>query len=267
MAPDPDSWSPSGLVTLLTDFGLEDAYVGVMKGVLASVAGPAVRAIDLTHAVAPQDVRAAAFHLAHAWRWFPAGTVHVAVCDPGVGTARAILVATRDGHAFLAPDNGLLGPVLAGAEAWVGRLDVERVALPSRSRTFHGRDVFAPAAARLAAGAAPAELALPCAGFERLELPAPEPDGDAWLATVLSVDRFGNLVGNVPAERVADGRWDAVIGARRAPLTDTYGDARPGELVALVDSYGLVELAVRDGSAARALGMKAGDRFRLERAR
>jgi S-adenosylmethionine hydrolase len=187
MAPDTDPWRPSGLVTLLSDFGEADAYVGMMKGVLASVGGRDVRAVDLTHAIAPQDVRAAAFHLAHEWRWFPPGTVHVCVCDPGVGTERAILVARAGGHAFVAPDTGLLGPALAAApgNAWIGRLDVERVALPGRSRTFHGRDVFAPAAARIAAGAEPASLATRAPRFERIELP----EGRRADSTALHGDR------------------------------------------------------------------------------
>jgi len=262
-----EDWRPSGVVTLLTDFGVEDAYVGVMKGVIASAGGADLRVIDLTHAVAPQDVRGAAFHLAHAWRYFPAGTVHTCVCDPGVGTERAILVAVAGGHAFVAPDNGLLGPVLdAEPRAWIGRLDVDRVALPDRSRTFHGRDVFAPAAARLAGGTAPGELATAVDDCERVELPLPKwLDGGGMLATVVSVDRFGNLIGNVPAEDVAEGSWTAVVGERRAALHGTYGETAAGELIALVDSYGLVELAVNGGSAADALGLGVGDSFRLER--
>ena len=251
-------------MTLLTDYGLDDAYVGAVKGVLYARGGQGLRIADLTHAVPPQDVQSAAFHLAHAWRFFPPGTVHVAVCDPGVGTERDVLAALFEGHAFLAPDNGLLGPVL-GEGAEVRALDVERFALPRKSRTFHGRDVFAPAAAALAGGLDPRAAGRPRADWRRAAFPAPEPDGEAWVATVLSVDRFGNLVGNVPAERVSEGRWRAVVRDRRAPLLGTYGEGHPGELLALVDSYGLVELAVRDGSAARDLGLKPGDRFRLER--
>jgi hypothetical protein len=257
-------WRPSGIVTLLTDYGLEDGYVGAVKGVLYARGGPALRIVDLTHAVPPQDVRAAAFHLAHAWRFFPEGSVHVAVCDPGVGTARAILVALFEGHAFLAPDNGLLGPVL-GPSATVLELDVVRFALPQASRTFHGRDIFAPAAAAIAGGLEPRGAGRPARAWHRESFPAPERDGDAWIATVLSVDRFGNVVGNVPAARVSDGRWRAVVRERRLPLCSAYGEVAPGEPLALVDSYGLVELAVRDGSAARDLGLKRGDRFRLER--
>jgi len=258
------SWRPSGIVTLLTDFGLSDAYVGVMKGVIYGRGGAGLKVEDLTHAIPPQDVAAAAFHLAHAWRFYPEGTVHVAVCDPGVGTEREVLVALHAGHAFLAPDNGLLGPVL-GEGARVLALDVERFALARRSRTFHGRDVFAPAAAALAAGLDPLSAGRAHPSWRHAGFPAPEADGEAWVATVLSVDRFGNLVGNVPAERVAEGRWRAVVRDRRAPLLGAYGEAPRGGLLALVDSYDLVELAVRDGNAAEELGLGPGDRFRLER--
>ena len=154
MVPSEAPWRPSGIVTLLTDYGLDDAYVGAVKGVLYARGGAGLRVADLTHSVPPQDVRSAAFHLAHAWRWYPPGTVHVAVCDPGVGTERDVLVALFEDHAFLAPDNGLLGPVV-GELADVRALDLERFALPRRSRTFHGRDVFAPAAAALAGGLDP----------------------------------------------------------------------------------------------------------------
>lgn len=253
-------WRPSGIVTFLTDFGLHDTYVGVMKGVLASLE-PTARAIDLTHAVPPQDLRSAAFHLRHAWSWFPAGTVHVAVVDPGVGTARDILVASSGGHLFLAPDNGLLGPVLA-ADAVVRRLEVERHGLAERSATFHGRDVFTPAAARFAGGLDPAEAGPEVSDWERLAFPTPGSGdlaaGDELSAEVLVVDRFGNLITNLPGERVRGCAFEAAAGGRIAPGITTYGEVQPGDLCSLVDSYGLVEVAVREGDAARELGLAAG---------
>ena len=255
---DARTWTPSGVVTLLTDFGLRDPYVGVMKGVLARLA-PAARAIDLTHAVEPQDVRHGAFLLAHSWRWFPEGTVHVAVVDPGVGSARRILVARHGGHAFLAPDNGLLGAVLdAGAD--VRALDVERFALPGAGRTFHGRDVFVPAAARLAAGLDPAEAGQPAGEHLRLDLPRPRPDGAGVRGEILFADHFGNLVTSVRPQDLPGGPagWAALAGGERLPVRGTYAEAAPGELLALVDSFDHCELAVRDGSAARRLGLAPG---------
>ena len=256
------AWRPSGVVTLLTDFGLRDTYVGVMKGVLLRAA-PGVTAVDLTHDVPPQDVRAAAFHLRHAWRWFPEGSVHVAVVDPGVGSARRILLAQQEGQVFLAPDNGLLSGVLApGAE--VRALDVERVALPARSRTFHGRDVFAPAAGCLAAGLAPAEASVPAGDWLRLEWPrACAREQGGFEAAVELVDHFGNAVTTLTAAELDPARargWVAEAGGRDLPVAGTYSEAAPGQALALLDSFGCWEIAVRDGDAARRLGLARGTR-------
>jgi S-adenosylmethionine hydrolase len=260
------AWQPSGVVTLLTDFGLVDPYVGAMHGVVLSAFAGA-RVVDLTHGVPPQDIAVAAFYLERAWRFFPRGTVHVAVVDPGVGSARRILVLEREGHAFLAPDNGLLSELCGSADA-VRTLDVERFSLPQRSRTFHGRDVFAPAAARLAAGLAPAELGPACS--EPVLRPrdrARRLDARSIEAHVLFVDRFGNLVTDLCAADLegAPSQWVARIGERRIPLFATYSDAQPGELIALVDSFDCVEIAVVKGSAARRLSLSPGAKVRFER--
>src|SRR5258705_6312317 len=146
-------WKPSGIVTLLSDFGTEDPYVGMMKGVILSAA-PRLAIVDLSHGVPPQNLRVGAWFLAHASAFFPPGTVHVAVVDPGVGSGRKLLVAEDAGHAYLAPDNGILGPVLSPA-ARVYELDPARFARAGASRTFHGRDILAPAAAAVATGLSP----------------------------------------------------------------------------------------------------------------
>jgi S-adenosyl-L-methionine hydrolase (adenosine-forming) len=265
-------WRPSGLLTLTTDYGLADPYVGIVKGVLRATAG-SVTAIDLTHAVPPQDVRSAAFFLAHSWRYFPPGTVHLAIVDPGVGSRRRILVARDRGHAFLAPDNGLLGPVLSSS-ARVVALDVERFSLPGRSRTFHGRDVFAPAAARIAAGLAPERAGRRVADWLRLRFPLPKrARGGTITGEVLLADHFGNLITNVPAavlagrasERARASGWSAHAGGARFPVRETYADAEVGELLALVDSYGFLELAVRGGNAAARLQLAPGAPVVFER--
>ncbi len=267
-------WRPSGVVTWTTDFGLQDGYVGTMKGVVLGV-DAGLRQVDLTHAVPPQDVRAASFHLAAAWPYFPPGTVHVAVVDPGVGSDRAIVVARDRGHAFVAPDNGLLGPVL-GPDAEVRRLDVERFSLPARSATFHGRDVFAPTAARLAAGLDPAEAGPPHAGWTNPgPFPPPRAEGDEVVGEVLVVDRFGNAITTVrPADlgaASAEGRdaalarWTAAAAGRVLPVGRTYAVVAPGEPLALLDSLGWMEVAVRDGDAARTLGLAPGDPVRFRR--
>jgi len=272
------SFTANGIVSLLTDFGARDAYVGTLKAVLlrealalrAAEAGRAPAAappqiVDLVHELPPQDVRAAAFHLAHAWHWFPPGTVHVAVVDPGVGSARPILCAEHQGHVFLAPDNGLLGPIL-GTGSRVRALELERFSLPHRSRTFHGRDVFAPAAARLACGMRP-ELAGPALeswrSFAFPRARALEP-GLLEVEIVLA-DRYGNLVTNARGADLAPdpARWEALVGTRRIPVLGTYAEAAPGDALCLIDSYDLLEIAVRDGDAQAELGLGAGAALRL----
>jgi S-adenosylmethionine hydrolase len=186
--------------------------------------------------------------------------VHVAVVDPGVGSERSILVARDGANVFLAPDNGLLGPVLS-ARAEVRALDLERFSLPDRSRTFHGRDVFAPTAARLAAGLDPSECGPPVRDWARLAFPEPRegPEGEL-LGEVLVTDRFGNLVTNVPAARLAGppSEWTASVGGVDVPLAAAYADAAPGSALALVDSFGYWEVAVRDGDAAEVLRVGPG---------
>ncbi|HVS17976.1 MAG TPA: SAM-dependent chlorinase/fluorinase [Planctomycetota bacterium] len=258
------SWRPSGFVTLLTDFGLWDTYVGVMKGVLARH-HPRARAVDLTHAVPPQDVRAAALHLASAWTWFPRGSVHVCVVDPGVGSGRRILVGEQRGHAFLAPDNGLLSGVLE-PDAALYALDLEALQLGSVSRTFHGRDVFMPAAARLLRGRAPCELGRPVEDALRLEWPRPAREGSAWRASVVHADRFGNLRTCLTRADLAPEDacgWSAQAGGRALPVGATYADVAVGEALTLVDSSGYWELAVRDGSARAELGLEPGAEVRF----
>lgn len=264
------AWSPAGIVTLLTDFGLSDPYVGIMKGVLLGQRAGA-RCVDLTHLIPPQDRRAAAWTLAHSWPWFPAGTVHVAVVDPGVGTERRILLALVEGHAFLGPDNGILAPILSEGGR-VFSLDVERVGLAVRSQTFHGRDVFAPAAAALLDGCDASELGEATEDWIDLQFPTPRRMSDGtWEAEVLLVDRFGNLVTGLTAAQLNTagdgdrGTWVLEAAGLEAPLRRTYASAGEGDLLALEGSFGYLELAIRDGSAAQALGLTCGAPVRARR--
>ncbi|TAJ21048.1 MAG: hypothetical protein EPO68_05520 [Planctomycetota bacterium] len=260
---------PSGVVTLLSDFGQQDTYVGVMKGVLLARACALRSIVDLTHAIPPQDVRAAAFHLAHSWRWFERGTVHVAVVDPGVGSARRGLAASAHGHWFLAPDNGLLGPVLAAdPAARVHAIDAARHGFAQRSRTFHGRDVFAPVAAALADGLALEETGPRVDDWQALSFPAPEVAAARIEAEILLADRFGNLITNADGALLGarPEAWSVEHGGLMIPVLGTYADAQGGALLCLVNSYGLVEIARRDGSAAAQLGLVPGDRIALSRA-
>lgn len=233
------------MIVLLTDFGLADVYVGVMKGVIAHLA-PGIPVVDLSHGVPPQDVRVGALWLDASWRYFPEGTVFLCVVDPGVGTARRPVAVRAAGRTFVGPDNGLFG-LLPMEEA---REITAQWGLPERSRTFHGRDLFGPVAARLAAGAAFADVGplLP----QLVPLALPSPRGDA--GEVLWADGYGNLVTNLP------GRDDGVlqIAGQDAPVRRAYGDAAAGELTALTGSTGRLEVAVAGGNAAARLGVGAG---------
>lgn len=243
------------LITLLTDFGTVDSYVAEMKAVLLSGA-PNATLVDITHQVAPGDIRAAQYLLSRAWRHFPAGTIHVAIVDPGVGTARRALAAEHVGHRFIAPDNGLLS-FLPQAGHFVS-LPVPTAA----AATFHGRDVFAPAAARLATGTALDELGESIADPCHAPLPAPRHDHLTVIGEVIYVDRFGTLVTNIPGDAVQEGARIRIEGTEAGSLRRTFRDVAQGVLVAFVGSGGTVEIAVRDGSAARMLGVGVGAEVR-----
>lgn len=238
------------IITLLTDFGTADGYVGEMKGVLASLA-PGAAMVDVAHDVVPQDVDGARLALARYWRRFPEGTVHLVVIDPGVGSARGALAVSSEGRSLVGPDNGVLSPALLHADAHCVSLSVPSTAAP----TFHGRDVFAPAAARLAMGAALETLGPDASDpvIRRTPEATRRIDG-AVQGQVITVDRFGNAVTNLLAMR--GGRVQ--VGELSLALRRTYADAAEGDPVALVGSSGLVEIAVRDGSAAERLGLRRG---------
>jgi S-adenosylmethionine hydrolase len=246
------------LITLLTDFGNADSYVAEVKGVLLTRA-PGTTLVDVTHNIPPGDVRSGAYVLGRAWPRFPPGTVHLAVVDPGVGTQRAALALAAGGHFFVGPDNGLFTAPLHGGPVEIVTLPTAADAAP----TFHGRDVFAPAAAALAAGAALAMLGEPFAGTpHRLAYTEPFYEGKSVVGEVIYVDRFGTLVTNLTTEHVPPyGRLE-VEGLDIGPLRRTFGDAPPGGLLAVVGSAGTVEIAVRDGSATRRLGLGVGGRVR-----
>ncbi len=243
------------LITLLTDFGSADSYVGELKGVLLSQVHGVVLA-DITHQVPPGDVRAAQYVLSRVWRRFPQGTVHLAVVDPGVGTERRALAAQTGGHFFVAPDNGLLSFLPAGAP--FASLPIP----PGAAPTFHARDVFAPAAGQLALGASLSHLGHPVSDVYRAPLPAPRHDGAAVVGEVIYVDRFGTLISNIAGEAVEPGVRIKVGSVEIGTLSRTFGDVPRGVLLAFVGSGGTVEIAVRDGSAARLLGVGVGAEVR-----
>jgi S-adenosylmethionine hydrolase len=238
------------VITLLTDFGTADGYVGEMKGVLASGAAGA-SLVDIAHDLAPHDVDGARLALARYWRRFPVGTAHVVVVDPGVGGERAALAVESEGRFLVGPDNGVLSPALLHA----GMRCVSLPIPPGASATFHGRDVFAPAAAALAQGIALDALGEPLAEpvIRRTPEATRRQDG-AVQGVVIAIDRFGNAVTNLMAWRGGV----VIVGGRRLALARTYGDAERGAPMALVGSSGLVEIALREGNAALKLGLTRG---------
>lgn len=254
----------AALITLTSDFGLVDPFVGVMKGVIARRA-PATPVVDVTHGIPPQDVLAGALVLRHAVPWFPHGTVHVAVVDPGVGSARrAVCVETDDGL-LVGPDNGLLS--LAAPRSRIRRAVVlaeERFFLSPRSRTFHGRDVFAPVAAALATGTDPGELGPPCSELAALAVPEPDVHHDRALARVIYVDRFGNLTTNVDGALLSRVRAIRIGEVRIDGVSPCYAAAAESAPVAVVNSWGYLEVAIRDGSARDRLGAGVGTTLVLE---
>jgi S-adenosylmethionine hydrolase len=262
----------SPVVTLTTDFGLQDAYVAAMKGAMLAVA-PALRLVDVTHLVAPQDVMGAAFLLRQVIPFYPEDTVHLVAVDPGVGTERRAVAARfggRLGHRFVGPDNGLLALLLDGAEP-DEVVVLDRPAFwrtPAPCRTFHGRDVFGPVAAHLAAGRALAEVGTPTDRFERLLWALPIADNEGIQGWVVHVDRFGNCVTNVPGALLEDDgqrrRLKCYAGSAILDgIHDTYADVPAGEPLALVGSSGHLEISVHGGDAASLLTIRKGSRVSL----
>jgi S-adenosylmethionine hydrolase len=255
-------------ITLLTDFGQADTYVGQVKGAILSVA-PSATVVDLTHAVPPQDVRAGAFLLWSAVGAFASGCVHLAVVDPGVGSKRRPLaVRSASGHYLVGPDNGLLVPALdrlGGIEA-AFELRNPSYWRPTVSRTFHARDLFGPIAAHLALGVALRELGSPVDQLERpFSIPAPARDASGLRGEVLHVDRYGSLITNITEDLVPERFFVRLRADRIAGSKDShYQEVSPGELIALIGSAGLVEVAARNASAAAVLGVGVGDPLQVE---
>ena len=242
------------IITLTTDFGARDGYVGAMKGVLATLA-PSVAVIDLAHDVPRHDVAHAAWVLRSAAPEFPPGTIHVAVVDPGVGGGRAEVIVAARGHLFVGPDNGLFAHVGRGAEGcWaIASTGFRR---PVASATFHGRDVFAPAAAALARGAPPHQAG----PATRLQGRLPWPDPASGHGVVVHIDVYGNLITDLPPPDGGASRVE--IAGRTLPLARTYEDVAVGALCAYVGSMGTLEIAVREGSAAALLVCGRGEAVR-----
>ena len=256
------------LITLTTDFGVTAPYVAVMKGVIFSI-NPAARIVDLSHAIRPQDVRHASYFLSTAVPYFPAGTIHVCVVDPGVGSERAAIHVECGGQHLIGPDNGIFTCLFrrAGVTAAVRRLAERRYWQPRVSNTFHGRDIFAPVAAHLSLDINPAELGPVL--LKPVELPnhSAVTFGNHWRGEVLFVDDFGNIITNVPACKVKSLPVKVSIEGSSPEVVRwvrTYSEAAAGELVCLFSSDGYFEIAEVNGNAARRLSVSEGGVVELE---
>jgi S-adenosylmethionine hydrolase len=254
-------------ISLLTDFGLQDPYVGIMKGVIHTLS-PQAQLIDLSHGIPPQDVAAARFALMTAYPYLPPGTVHLAVVDPEVGSSRrAVAIQTETGF-LVGPDNGLFSGVLAQTPA-LAAVELNRPRYwrtPSPSRTFHGRDIFAPVAAHLANGIPLAALGDPIHGAElvRLDWPQPEKRADGWRGVIQAIDHFGNGISTLPGQILEGHSWRVAIKGTRIPAAPTFASSSVGELLALVGSSGWLEIAQNQGNASQTLGLNVGDEIRVE---
>jgi hypothetical protein len=241
---------PPRRITLLTDFGSADGYVAAMRGVIASHC-PTVAIDDASHAIPPGDVQGAAHALSRYWRLYPPGTVHIVVVDPGVGSARRALVVAAQDRIALGPDNGVLEPMLFAAQE-IREISNRALLAHDPPATFHGRDVFAPVAGFLACGGTLDEVGDILGEPVRLPSAAPLQQGDRLVGRIVHVDSFGNLITNLPgADALSAEVW---LGERRVGgIRRTYADVATGELLAVIGSTGMVEISVRDGSAARVL--------------
>jgi S-adenosyl-L-methionine hydrolase (adenosine-forming) len=251
--------SEPGIVTLLTDFGIDDPYVGIMKGVMLSIERR-LTLVDVCHGVPPQNVAVGALWLFHAFGWFPAGSVHLAVVDPGVGSERRALAVRSGEHAFVAPDNGLLSRLALADERFEARrIDARSLGIEVPSRTFHGRDVFAKVAALWASKQLRFEQLGPIVDDPVMLTTEPPRDGGGSAAgQVIAVDRFGNLITDLPGAWLERAGAVLEIAGQKLRPVGTYAEARDGECVALISSFGLVEVAARNRSAAEVLGTSSG---------
>jgi len=256
-------FKPAGIVTVTTDFGHKGPFAAVMKGVMLQ-RFPAITVIDLAHDIPAHWPGEAGFWISRSYSYFPAGTVHIAIVDPGVGTEREIIVVEHDGHVFIAPDNGLLAPVInLNSRPVIFCVDIGKLAgigIIEPSSTFHGRDIFAPIAAEIAAGQIVAtDIGRPTGQWTPGWISDPETLDGVVSGLVVTIDTFGNLITNIDATLIASMQTPAVtVAGHTLDLIDTYGRAEPGEFLALINSFGVLEIARAEGSATEGLGTGRG---------
>lgn len=246
------------ILTLTTDFGLSDHYVGSMKGVILGIC-PRAQIVDISHQVSPYAIPKGAFLIAQAYRSFPRGTVHVVVVDPGVGSDRRPILMEAAGQIFVAPDNGVLAMVFAREKHKVRMISNGRYFRHPVSQTFHGRDIFAPVAAHVAAGVAPSRIGKAIADYVRPPFEKPRQTGaGTWTGEILAVDHFGNIVTNFHGDDFSKLQELTIGRSKVRRMVDSYAEANAGELVAIVGSSGYLEVSVKQGSAAEKIACRAG---------
>ncbi len=254
---------PNGIISLITDFGYHDEYVGVMKGAILRTC-PETRIVDICHEIPPHDVVRASRMLAASYPYFPSGTIHLIVVDPGVGLDRHILVLEAAGHLFIAPDNGILTPLLSSSRlSGCYRLIISTKT--TSSCTFHGRDIMAPAAARLAAGMTPRKLAtaIPAEECATIIMPSARIEDDCLIGEVVAIDHFGNIATSIGKEHLFSMRDSVEVCLGETVIRNihaTFGEVAAGFPVALINSRGDLEIGINMGNAAVILNCRVGDK-------
>ncbi len=254
-------WQPSGVITITTDFGHKGPFAGVMQGVILSrFAGASI--VDLAHDIPAHWPPEAGFWIERSYQYFPSGSIHIAIVDPGVGTEREIIIAEYDSHVFMAPDNGLLASILVKSDV-IYQLRYDKLAplgLSTPSATFHGRDIFAPVAAEMAAGRVrPSDVGTVTTQWTPGWIDDPEVQPGRVSGIVITIDAFGNLISNIDAGLIESFNVPiAHLAGHDFELKTTYGRAEPGTYLALINSFGVLEIARAEGNAAEGLGSERG---------
>lgn len=256
---------PNGIITFLTDFGDADGFVGIMKGVILSINAQA-KVVDISNSLPPQDIEAGALVLHNSYKYFPKGTIHVAVVDPGVGSDRRILVVQTKNYFFIAPDNQILKHIFYNNETFtVVEVLNKTYFLDEISRTFHGRDIFAPVAAHLSLGVPVSKFGPEVTDFERGEISQPVILAKKIIGKIVHIDKFGNLITNISADLVNKKLLSISAGLTSLPgLVDSYADVGLGKPLAIIGSSGFVEISVRNGNAGEQLSLQRGETVQIE---
>ncbi|MEW6419069.1 MAG: SAM-dependent chlorinase/fluorinase [Nitrospirota bacterium] len=264
--------SGNAIITLTTDFGYKDPFVGIMKGVILNI-NPLANIVDITHDISPQNILEAAFAIEMSFESFPYKTIHVVIVDPGVGSVRRPILVITDHHYFIGPDNGVFSQIynLVHETLSVIHITAEHYFLPQRSATFHGRDIFAPVAAWLSRGINVSKFGDPITDYVNIPIPVPIVlEGNTIEGEVIYIDRFGNVTTNIRNQKIGElfadnpeGRLKVIAKGKEAPLKNYYSEAGDNGLYSLINSFGYLELFVRMGNASSDFGISVGEKVNV----